>query len=352
MFLDYLLIPLLNTIYVPLTLKRLFPSLPYVVGALIFVMLITLVNLRGIRSTARTNIILLVIMCAVIGVFIVLAVRFLYLGRGWSGLFSTQPFYDARNFDFQALATATSFAALTYIGFDGVTTLAEDVKNPKRNVLMATVLVCLLTGVFSGLQIYLAQRVWPDWQTFPNLETAFMDVTRLVGGPILFQAMGLVLIVAGFGSALAGQVGAARLLFGMGRDNVLPRRFFAHLSAKHNTPNYNILLVGLLAFVGTLVLTFEQCAEVLNFGAFLSFMGVNVATIWQFYVIGQPGRREHPVVDLALPGLGFLFCGWIWWHLPTPAKLIGAGWFLVGVVYGAFKTRGFRERPTMIDFTD
>jgi len=352
MFLDYLLIPLLNAIYVPLTLKRLIPGLPYVAGALIFVTLITLLNLWGIRSTARTNIILLVIMCAVIGVFIVLAVRFLYLGQGWGGLFSTQPFYDPRTFNFSAVATATSFAALTYIGFDGVTTLAEDVKNPKRNVLMATVLVCLFTGLFSGFQIYLAQRVWPDWQTFPNLETAFMDVTQRVGGPILFQALGLTLIVAGFGSALAGQVGAARLLFGMGRDNVLPRKFFAHLSPKRNTPSYNILLIGVLAFLGALVLNYEMCAEVLNFGAFLSFMGVNVATLWQFYVLGQPGRKRRSVVDLVLPGIGFLFCGWIWWHLPTPAKLIGGAWFLVGIVYTAVKTRGFRERPAMIDFTE
>jgi amino acid transporter len=352
MFLDYLLIPLLNAIYVPLTLQRLIPGLPYVAGALLFVTVITLVNLRGIRSTARTNIILLVIMCAVIGVFIVLAVRYLYVGEGWGGLFSTQPFYDPRTFDIGAIATATSFAALTYIGFDGVTTLAEDVKNPKRNVLMATVIVCLFTGIFSGFQIYLAQRVWPNWHTFPNLETAFMDVTRRVGGPILFQALGLTLIVAGFGSALAGQVGAARLLYGMGRDNVLPRKFFAHLNPKRNTPDFNIVLVGILAFLGALVLNYERCAEVLNFGAFLSFMGVNVATLWQFYIVGQPGRKRRSLVDFILPALGFLFCGWIWWHLPTPAKLIGGAWFLVGITYTAIKTRGFRKRPAMIDFSE
>lgn len=352
MFLDYLLIPLLNTIYVPLTLKRMFPGLPYIVAAALFAGLITLLNLWGIRSTARTNILLLVIMCAVIGVFMVLAIRYLFRQQGWGGLFSVQPFYDPRTFDFRALATATSFAALTYIGFDGVTTLAEDVQNPRRNVLLATVLVCLLTGIFSTLQIYLAQRVWPDWQSFSNLETAFMDVTRRVGGTILFQALGLILILAGFGSALAGQVGAARLLFGMGRDNVLPRRFFAHLSPKRNTPNYNICLVGLLAFAGALVFSYEVCAEVLNFGAFLSFMGVNLATAWQFYVVAQSERKRRLLSGLILPGLGFLFCGWIWWHLPTPAKMVGGVWFLLGIGYATFKTRGFRTKPVMIDFTE
>lgn len=352
MFLDYLLIPLLNTIYVPLALKRMIPGLPYVLGAAMFVLLITALNLWGIRATARANIILLVVMCAVIGVFMLLAVKFLFHEAGWAGLFSLQPFYDPRRFDFHAVATATSFAALTYIGFDGVTTLAEDVENPKRNVLLATVIVCLLTGIFSGTQVYLAQRVWPDWASFPTSRPLSWNVTSRVGGPLLFQALGVALVVAGFGSALAGQVGAAQSLFGMGRDNVLPRRFFAHLSAQRNTPSYNICLISVLAFLGALWLSYEQCAEVLNFGAFLSFMGVNLATLWQFFVVGQAGQERRPMADLILPVIGFLFCGWIWWNLPRPAKLIGGSWFLLGIVYVTVKTRGFRARPVMIDFSE
>jgi len=120
---------------------------------------------------------------------------------------------------------ATSFAALTYIGFDGITTLSEDVENPKRNVLLATVLVCFFTGIFSGVEVYLGQRIWPDWHSFVNLETAFMDVCQRVGGMPLFQAMGIILVLAAMGSGLTGGLGAARLLFGMGRDGVLPRGF-------------------------------------------------------------------------------------------------------------------------------
>lgn len=352
MFLDYLLIPLLNTVYFPLTLQRMFPGFPFVLGAALFAGLITGLNLWGIRATARANVLLLAVMGTVITVFMVLAVRFLVHAEGWRGLFSLQPFYDPRHFDLGAIATATSFAALTYVGFDGVTTLAEDVEDPQRNVLLATVLVCLLTGIFSGLQIYLAQRVWPEWQTFPSLETAFMDVTRRVGGPILFQALGVILLLASFGSALTGQVGAARLLFGMGRDNVLPPRFFAHLNPRRNTPSYNLCLVGLLAFAGALVLSFERCAELLNFGAFLAFMGVNLAAAWQFYVHPRKERRRRVLKDLLLPGFGFIFCGWIWWNLPRPAQLIGGLWFLGGLTYCAIKTRGFRLAPTMFDFSE
>jgi amino acid transporter len=108
--------------------------------------------------------------------------------------------------------------------------------NPKRNVMLATVLVCAFTGIFAGLQIYLGQRAWPDFEFLPNPETAFMDVTRWVGGTPLFQALGIVLILATVGAGWTGQVGAARLLFGMGRDKVLPPKLSAYLHPRRHTP--------------------------------------------------------------------------------------------------------------------
>ena len=154
-------------------------------------------------------------MCAVIGAFLILAVWYLYHAQGVSGLFSTRPFYNPATFDWRTMRTATSFAALTYIGFDGLTTLAEDVHNPRRNVLFAIVLVVMITALFSGFQAYLGQLVWPQFH-FLQPETAFMDVCRRVGGALLYHAMWIVLIVASFGSGLTGQVGAARILFGTG----------------------------------------------------------------------------------------------------------------------------------------
>jgi amino acid transporter len=352
MFLDYQIQPLLNGIYGALTIQRFFPFVPYAALAAAFVGTMTLLNLRGIRATARANIVLLSIMCTVIGVFIVLAVRYLFRLEGWHGVFSIRPFYDPKTFNPRTIWTATSFAALTYIGFDGVTTLAEDVENPKRNVLLATVLVCLFTGIVGGLEVYLGQRVWPDFRSFLNAETAFMDVTRRVGGLLLFQALGIVLILASVGAGLTGQVGAARLLFGMGRDNVLPRKLFAYLDPKRNTPTRNIWVIGVVAYIGTLLITYEQAAEILNFGAFLAFMGVNLATFWQFAIVQQPGRRRRWFADVVMPLIGFVFCLWIWLGLKLPAKIVGGIWFIAGLIYCAIKTRGFRERPVMIDFSE
>src|SRR5205823_2584081 len=163
------LVPLICTVYSAVTLHRLLPQVPYSLWAFVFVGTITLVNLRGIRMASRTNLVLLVIMSVVILTFIIAAIRFLLAREGWHGLLSTQPFYDPQTFHPSAIATGTALAALTYGGFDGVSTLSEDVENPRRNVLLATVFVCVFTGIFGGMQVYLAQRVWPDYLTFPNI---------------------------------------------------------------------------------------------------------------------------------------------------------------------------------------
>jgi amino acid transporter len=352
MVLDYLVIPIVNVIYPALTFKRLLPHVPYAAWAVLVTGAIIYMNLIGIRFTARANEVLLAVECAVVIAFFVTAVRVLYHLHGASGFFSLEPFYDPSTFNLGALRTATSLAALTYIGFDGVTTLAEEVENPKRTVPAATVLVCLICGILSTLEVYLGHLAWPTYSTFPNLETAFMDVCLRVGGVLLFQAMGVILIIACIGSGLAGVAAAARLLYGMGRDDALPRKFFAHISAKRQVPVLNVLVVGVLTLVGALAISYERSAELLNFGAFLAFMGVNLSCIRQFYFRPVAQRKRNPVTDLIVPALGFFFCLGIWWSLPAPAKWAGGVWFAVGVAYAAIRTRGFRVEPPKLDFAD
>lgn len=120
-----------------------------------------------------------------------------------------------------------------------------------------------------------------------------MDVASRVGGPLLFRALGFVLLVASLGAGLAGQVGAGRLLFCMGRDNALPRKLFGYLDPKSNTPTRNIWLIAIVAYIGTLLITYEQAGELLNFGAFLAFMGVNLATFFEFAIRRRPGYRRR-----------------------------------------------------------
>jgi amino acid transporter len=350
MILDYLVIPVINVIYLALTIQRLVPEIPYVVWVAVTAVVMTFLNIQRVRFTARTNEAMLAIMSAVILAFVVLAVRYLFRSAGWTGLFESRPFYDPATFDPQSIATATSLAALTYIGFDGVTTLAEEVRDPKRNVPRATVLVCLFTGVLSMLEIYLAQCVWPDYTTFSNPETAFLDVCGRIGGPLLFQAMAVILIVACLGSGLAGQVGAARLLYGMGRDGVIPR-MFGKLGIRSGIPVWNVVFIGVLTLAGAILVSYERAVALLNFGAFLAFMGVNLSTMRKYYFDAPAGRRKL-WSSFLMPGAGFLFCAAIWVFLPVPAKIAGGGWLLVGIIYQAAKTRGFRLQPPAVDFNE
>jgi len=362
MILDYLLQPLINTVWISTALHERaayfhIPQIPFVVWALIIAGVMTALNLAGVKASANANKVLLAVMSVVVVYFIVVAVRFLYAGQGWAGLFSIQPLYDAKTFNSHKILTATSFAALTYIGFDGVTTLAEDVENPKRNVLLAVVLTCLFAGVCSGAEAYLGARVWPDWRSFPNLETAFMDICTRAGGLILSWSMALILIVAAFGSGLTGTLGAARLLFGMGRDGVLPKKFFGQLTRRTSTPTNNILLIGGLSFIGAVLLNsignaYEHAGELLNFGAFLAFMGVNFACFWQFSMRRRQGAPMNFVRDALLPLLGFIFCGLIWVNLNIIAKTVGGIWFVIGIAYVGYKTNWFRSAPVMIDFSE
>jgi len=362
MILDYLLQPLINTVWISTALHERaaalhIPELPFVFWAAVIAGIMTVLNLAGVKSSARANKVLLTVMSFVVVWFIWQAVRYLYLGQGWAGLFSIEPLYNPKTFNPNMILTATSFAALTYIGFDGVTTLAEDVENPKRNVLLAVVLTCLFAGVCSAGEAYLGARVWPDWRSFPNLETAYMDICRRVGGALLFGAMFVILGVAAFGSGLTGTLGAARLLFGMGRDGVLPRKFFGYLKPGSSTPTNNILLIGALSFSGAVLLNYvgsayQHAGELLNFGAFLAFSGVNFACFWQFSVHRPVGQPLRVLRDAVLPLLGFVACAIIWWKLPHLAKIVGGIWFAVGILYVGYKTNWFRSAPVMIDFSD
>ena len=223
------------------------------------------------------------------------------------GFFPCSPIYNPATFNVRGLAAGTSLAALVFIGFDGVSILAEEVKNPKRNVLLASVLVVVFTGLFSGLQVYMAQRVWPDYTTLQNPETAFMDVARMASGPFLFAAYGVMLLISSIACGLAGHVGASRLLYSMGRDDVLPKKIFGHLSPKKSNPIYNVWIIGVLAYIGVITIPWEHAAEIVTFGALLAFHGGEPGGVEAFLVLGRGGGAPKLFSGCLRPGLRHRF---------------------------------------------
>src|SRR5580765_2505842 len=351
MFLEYLFQPIQNALYAVLAIQRLVPRLPFAFLAAIIVGFITLAAIQGIKFTARTNELLLLFMALITAVFLFQGFHYVVLHQSFDALFSFKPIYNPETFNLRALAAGTSFAALVFIGFDGVSILAEEVNNPKRNVLLAALLVCIFTGLFSGLQVYLAQRVWPDYTTLRNPETAFMDVARVAGGPLLFAAYGVVLLVSSLACGLAGHVGAARLLYSMGRDDVLPKRWFAHLNLKKGNPVYNELIVGIVAYVAVLTVPWQLAAEIVTFGALLAFTAVNLVALLHFWFAASSRSRSF-FADAFLPAFGAVFCFVLLLGLQTWTKYAGLAWLAVGVIYAGYRTRMFTVRPKLFNFNE
>jgi amino acid transporter len=225
MVMDYMLNPMICIVWVSRQAHDFAPAVPYWGWATLCALLFTGLNIQGIRTSAKLNAGLAAGMGAVVAIFLVCAARYIF-GHPHGGVgFFTRPFFDPATFSSGAVLGGTSIAVLTYIGFDGISTLSEEAENPRRNILLATVLTCVVIGLLSTAEVYAAQLAWPASEPFPDETTAFVYVAGRTWAP-LFAIVGFTLVLANFGSGMGAQLGAARLLFGMGRSNALPKSFF------------------------------------------------------------------------------------------------------------------------------
>jgi len=340
MVMDYILNPLICTILCSKLTQNILPGVPYWLLALAYAAAFTLLNLRGVKTSARINDVLAAGMMIVVVVFFTFVVRFLWGLHEYGVGFFTQPFYNPATFSLPGVLRGTSIAVLTYIGFDAISTFSEEVDNPRRNILLATVLVCLITGVLSSLEVYAAQLVWGS-KPFPEnmVESAFPLVARRVGGFFLFHLLNFTVLIANIGSGMGAQLGAARLLYGMGRSDGIPKKFFGAIEPHNRIPRNNVIFVGAIALIGAFLITYERGAELLNFGALIAFMGVNAAAFVRYFLRApQKGWTRF-----LFPLLGFIICFYIWRNLDSHAKMLGIIWMAVGFSYGVVKTRGFQS---------
>jgi putrescine importer len=339
MAMDYILNPLICTIWCSKAAENFLPGVPYIAWAIFFAAMFTVLNLNGVETSARIN----AMMAAALGVVIVIVViaiaRYLLHLPHQSTGFYTLPFYDRQTFTSSALFRGTSIAVLTYIGFDGISTLTDEAKNPQRSIPRAIVSTCLITGVLASIEVYLAQLVWPRGAAFPDVDTAYVHIAGRAGGPIVFMIVNGALLLATIGSGMASQLGAARLLLAMGQDGAIPSRFFGVVHPKNRIPRNNVLMIGAICLAGALVFSYQLGAELLNFGALLAFMGVNISSA----VLGWRQGRGSQWLSILPALLGFVVCLFIWLNLSRPALVAGTAWAVVGVGFWFLYGRKARQ---------
>lgn len=341
MALDYILNPLICTVWSSKAALNFLPGIPYAIWVIFFAGLFTLLNLRGVETSARINAAMAAGLAVVILLFAAAALHYLLVLHQSHAAFYLQPLFDRQTFSAPAVFRGTSIAVLTYIGFDGISTLSDEAHDPSRTIPRAIVFTCLITGILATAEVYLAQLVWPRGLAFPDLDTAYVSVARRVGGPALFALMNGALLLATIGSGFASQLGAARLLYAMGQDGALPR-FFAALSPVRRIPQNNVLLVGAIVLSGALLISYELGTELLNYGALLAFMGVNLASAVMAWRAGQWTSWQPIALSLA----GFAICFFLWLHLGSTAWLVGTLWAAAGIALW-FVMRAHRGRSPM-----
>lgn len=347
---DYVLLPMVNCLIIRSYLEALFPEIPGWIWVVIYCALVTSVIYLTMRGTSNINMLLLVFSIVVMAVFVVMVFAQLMRGEGQGTVASMQPFlHDGVTLG--AVLMGATIVCFSFIGFDAVTMYAEEAKTPKI-MPKAILLTVVIGGAIFLVAAYFTQLRFPSSDAFPVEaieDSTLPEIGLQVGGPV-FQA---ILTAAGFAatlaSGLASHASVSRMLLVMGRNNVLPKRFFGYINPTTHTPTFNIVLVGVISLLAA-AFTLELIAAFINFGALIAFTFVNVSVIAWFAI--RKGRRRTPkdiFTFIVLPGIGMVLTGVLWANLHVDALIGGMAWAVIGFVYLLVLTRGFRRKVAAFD---
>ncbi|MGA5545375.1 APC family permease [Mycobacterium sp. NPDC051198] len=343
LLLDYLFLPMINYLVIGIYLNAAVPAIPGWVFVVLSIAGVTVLNIVGIVSVARANLVIIAIQAIFIVTFLVLACSKVF-SVGAVDLMA--PFHgDGGATGFSPVLAGAAILCLSFLGFDAVSTLSEEAKDPKRSVPQAIMIATVVAGVIFVVLSYLGQLVFPSNQ-FADVESGSLDLMLTAGGQFLQTFFTAAYVAGALGSAIASQASVARILYAMGRDGILPRSFFGHVSPRFATPVYAILAVSAVSLLAT-VISLTTLASVISFGALVAFSVVNLSVIKHYFVDRQERDGAKVISNLVLPLIGFLLTVWLWTSLSGLTLVIGLSWLAVGFVWLAGVTRGF-QRPTPV----
>ena len=343
--LDYILVPALLYLFSAIALQPMFPHVPEWAWLLGFVSFNAAVNLIGIEFTARANRYMLAIELVILALFVVLGLLALYGGHG-AGRLTLKPVYDPSVFSFATVAGATSIAVLSFLGFDGISTLAEENRGNQSAIGRATLLSLLLVGALFLLQTWIATDLARGMQ-FSSPGTAFYDIVRLAGGVWLERITLLAVVLAsGIANAMAAQAATSRILFAMARDRKLPA-VLARIHPRYQTPYISTLVVALVSLLVGVFFSnrVDDLTRVVNFGALTAFLLLHLSVINHYFIRARSGRW---LAHFTSPLLGFLVIAYVLYEMDNSAKIMGGCWIAIGVIYYLVLTLALK-RPAALD---
>jgi len=346
--LDYCLVPMIVVLIGGFTLADVFPAVPANVWTLLLIIIITMINIFGISLTAKVNILLVLFQFLVIAIFIGLSIKEI-LQENISVNF-TLPFFNP-NYVFSNLMLGVAIACQSFLGFDGITTLSEETIEPRKNIPRAIFLAALITGIGFIIVAYLGHLVYPDYTKFPNPDTAANEIIKHIGGNLFSTFYTAVLLLMVISVGTASQVGASRVLYTMGREGLLPKRFFCYSHPKYKTPSLNIILIGMIA-LSSLLMNLVTAASLINFGAFFAFTFVNVAVFAHYYVKERRRSFKETIRYFILPMLGAIITFGLLISLDTLSKTLGSIWLAIGFIFLLCLTKMFKQKLPELTFDD
>ncbi|WP_397536860.1 APC family permease [Rummeliibacillus pycnus] len=342
--LDYLFLPMVNALLTQIYLTALFPEVPSWLWVVLFVALVSFLNLRSVNLLANFNAIFVLIQIVMVVVFIILVVRGLQTGEGTGTVFSLQPFIS-ENMNMGHIITGATILCFSFLGFDAVTTLAEETPNPKKTIPKAILYTALWGGVIFITASFFIQLFFPDVSRFHNPDAALPEIALYVGGK-LFQTIFLcTTFVNTLASGMASHASVSRLLYVMGRDQVFPEKWFGYIHPKWKTPSVNVLIVGAIS-LSAIFFDLVTATSLINFGALMAFTSVNLCVISHFVIREKKHRTVKGFFNyLVMPILGALSVGILWFNIERSSLIMGIIWFSIGFVYLLYLTKAFSKAP-------
>jgi amino acid transporter len=347
MLLDYLLLPMICYLLLGIYINEYFPVLPIWLIVIVAALVGAAVNIVGAKTASIINTVIIAAQVGFTLLLIIVAAKYITGGGGAGTLSDFTAVYNPETFQFGNVLTASAVLCVSFVGFDAVTTMVEETKNPEKVMGPAIMGVVLGAGVLFMATAYVTQLAWPEayllienpdagiFEFFPQIGRAWM-------GDVFFVTDNFATVVC----AMAGMAAVSRILYGMGRDNILPKKFFGKLSPKFQTPVNNIMLT---TFVAMTALFYQDnlfgAASLISFGAVTGFFMVNFAVISHYYIRQKQRGGKNTVKYLIMPAIGMATLIVVFVNIETSAKILGLAWLSVGFIYLAVKTKGFKELP-------